>query len=75
MKKEREKKNSSSFRGVEVAKVDIQIAIWYLSKKFSLSQRTDNGHKTASSPAKVSSYLPFDKPFASRPSKFIISAD
>ena len=28
-----------------------------------------------SSPAKVSSYLPFDKPFASRPSKFIISAD
>ena len=27
-----------------------------------------------SSPAKVSSYLPFDKPFASRPSKFIISA-
>ena len=29
---------------------------------------------TPSSPAKVSSYLPFDKPFASRPSKFIISA-
>ena len=29
----------------------------------------------ASSPAKVSSYLPFDKPFALRPSKFIISAD
>ena len=29
----------------------------------------------ASSPAKVSSYLPFDKPFASRPSKFINSAD
>ena len=29
----------------------------------------------ASSPAKVSSYLPFDKPFAARPSKFIISAD
>ena len=29
----------------------------------------------ASSPAKVSSYLPFDKPFASRPSKFIITAD
>ena len=32
-------------------------------------------HVFASSPAKVSSYLPFDKPFASRPSKFIISAD
>ena len=29
----------------------------------------------ASSPAKVSSYLPFDKPFTSRPSKFVISAD
>ena len=29
----------------------------------------------ASSPAKVLSYLPFDKPFTSRPSKFIISAD
>ena len=29
----------------------------------------------ASSPAKVSSYLPLNKPFASRPSKFIISAD
>ena len=28
-----------------------------------------------SSPAKVSSYLPFDKPFASQPSKFINSAD
>ena len=31
--------------------------------------------KYPSSPEKVSSYLPFDKPFASRPSKFIISAD
>ena len=29
----------------------------------------------ASSPAKVSSNLPFNKPFASRPTKFIISAD
>ena len=29
----------------------------------------------SSSPAKVSSYVPFDKPFAPRPSKFIISAD
>ena len=29
----------------------------------------------ASPPAKASSYLRFDKPFASRPSKFIISAD
>ena len=29
----------------------------------------------SSSPAKVSSYLPFDKPFVSRPSKFFISAD
>ena len=29
----------------------------------------------ASSPTNVSLYLPFDKPFASRPSKFIISAD
>ena len=28
-----------------------------------------------SSPAKVSLYLPFDKPFTSRPSKFIISVD
>ena len=28
-----------------------------------------------SSPAKVSSYLPFDKPFTSRTSKFINSAD
>ena len=34
-----------------------------------------HGIVIASSLAKVSSYLPFDKPFASRPSKFIISAD
>ena len=52
------------------------------TKKCKTKQRqTQNPHKqwevhqTTSSPAKVSSYLPFDKPFASRPSKFIISAD
>ena len=37
--------------------------------------KIQNAGDYASSPAKVSSYLPSDNPFASRPSKFIISTD
>ena len=47
----------------------------YLHKIVNIRYRRALSKTRSSSPAKVSSYLPFDKPFASRPSKFIISAD
>ena len=49
----------------------------HLKKKFTddAQRPITIAHLKPSSPAKVSSYLPFDKPFASRPSKFIISAN
>ena len=61
---------------VSVARyVEIKLLQMYIFRWMLISQPFNKSINLRSSPAKVSSYLPFDKPFTSRPSKFIISAD
>ena len=61
--------------GFNAAFHSLQLYLFPFAYSFEKAKLMYKVYHGPSSPAKVSSYLPFDKPFASRPSKIIISAD